>query len=806
MSINPLNDISKVYLDQVASQEVEIDEGMTMKDFKQQRSRQKQKEKRAADKIAPGRRAGIHADKASPERAARHRANVDPDFEGNDERNYPGGKLRPNKVRKAKALGELGEASHLETDMKKRREANEKAVEDMKKTAAYKSMAATAAKKFDEEFVDPEHGEAPSGRSPLQNVSDHPKASVRKAAVKGFKKQMEKEYGGKWKSRSSDPVKEALDPVGKEDADVDNDGKKGTNADKYLMKRRKAIGKAISTQEEKEVKRWWDDDGDGKGYEEGEVSGKFKKKKKIKESFSNWRQDLSEVMIDTEAEKKVTEKKVNNKVVINPKLNLGEAIENLGGTLLEMVEVDEVDYILESVYDELLEEGYEEDDIEEAIEYSLTEAKVTFGHDTAAEKKRSGLMTAAKARLSSLKKSAKQAVATGARKVAKGALKVARKVEGGDKTPSAAHTGTRKASTYRGAGAGQKERVSSGSYQAPTKKKAEKPADPWEGSATTPKAKTKKAAASKAKAPARKKKSKLDDLLSSVRSESVIGDRARNAVADQRLDDAQRETQKSVSKATAPDPVTRRSASDAAKKAERTARAMHPKPGTGGYRIEKPKPTGSKPSGYRIEEIQIDEKTLTAAETKEKERLVKSMKDKEADFEKRYPGRGKEVMYATATKMAKKIAEQAMELQPKTQDVKQQSSAEKKVAQQRDRQRQQEIQILNRKIQALRSTPKGLDTDITAGYEPEGEMIDERRKEDKVAETPRKLRDKAFELVAKSMGAGRMGVQPRGQKKVPGKKPPVAGEYGAPKSPAQKVAKRRADAQRAQDMMHSPRD
>ena len=85
-----------------------IAEGMTIKDFKEKRRRQQQKEKRAADKIAPGRRAGIHADKASPERAARHRANVDPDFEGNDERNYPGGKLRPNKVRKAKALGELG--------------------------------------------------------------------------------------------------------------------------------------------------------------------------------------------------------------------------------------------------------------------------------------------------------------------------------------------------------------------------------------------------------------------------------------------------------------------------------------------------------------------------------------------------------------------------------------------------------------------------------------------------------------------------------------------------------------------------
>lgn len=84
-----------------------IGEGMTMKDFKKKRSALKQKEKRAADKIAPNRRKDIHTDRLSPERAARHRANVDPDFEGDDERNYPGGKLRAKKVRKAKALGEL---------------------------------------------------------------------------------------------------------------------------------------------------------------------------------------------------------------------------------------------------------------------------------------------------------------------------------------------------------------------------------------------------------------------------------------------------------------------------------------------------------------------------------------------------------------------------------------------------------------------------------------------------------------------------------------------------------------------------
>jgi hypothetical protein len=75
---------------------------------------------------------------------------MDPDFEGDDEKNYPGGKLNPKKVRKAKALGELGESSHLEPDMKKRRENNEKAIEDMKKTKAHKDMVAAARKKLEE--------------------------------------------------------------------------------------------------------------------------------------------------------------------------------------------------------------------------------------------------------------------------------------------------------------------------------------------------------------------------------------------------------------------------------------------------------------------------------------------------------------------------------------------------------------------------------------------------------------------------------------------------------------------------------
>jgi hypothetical protein len=48
-----------------------------------------------------------------------------------------------------------------------------------------------------------------------------------------------------------------------------------------------------------------------------------------------------------------------------------------------------------------------------------------------------------------------------------------------------------------------------------------------------------------------------------------------------------------------------------------------------------------------------EEKDMTSPEKKERERIVKGMKKENGkDFEKRYPGRGKEVMYATATKLA----------------------------------------------------------------------------------------------------------------------------------------------------------
>ena len=66
---------------------------------------------------------------------------------------------------------------------------------------------------------------------------------------------------------------------------------------------------------------------------------KAKKDKKIKmESLSNWKEDYVWEADEEQMEKEVKEKKVKNKIIINPKL--GEAVEELGGQLLDVQEMN----------------------------------------------------------------------------------------------------------------------------------------------------------------------------------------------------------------------------------------------------------------------------------------------------------------------------------------------------------------------------------------------------------------------------------------------------------------------------------
>jgi len=560
----------------------------------------------------------------------------------------------------------VGESSHLEPDMKKRRENNEKAIEDMKKTKAHKDMVAAARKKFDE----------------------------------------------------------ALDPVGQEDADIDNDGDTD-KSDKYLHNRRKAVGKAI-------------------------------KKKNVKEGFSDWRQDLSEVIGDVKKndkseDVKVTEKAIKNKITINP--TLGEAVEELGGTLLEMVEIEDADCILddlsesevfllsdklieevvEEFFNECIQEGYDVEEIEnvlvESIDVSaalLTEAKVTMGHDTDIKSNRlekvksavkkvargvgyvagaavrgaravgrevskgyergrggsSGEGSSSSSQTSSdtketgskrpgllgrigsaLKSGLKRAVGAGARAVSRGARNVARRMEDGEKKTDATSKATPKPAASEAPATAPKPKV--------------KVAAPKAKTTTTPKPAT--PAAAKPATPKRKRTSKLDSLLSDIRKE----------------------------------------------------------------------------------EVELYEKTLTDAETKEKERLVKSMKSNKADFERRYPGRGEEVMYATATKIAKKVVEQMNNEPPIATttppiDNKKEMFDKQKLA--NLKMLQQKKQILDRQKLQMQRTNK---LPLEASYQPEGELVDE-------TSTSTKMSLEDYMMVKKDGSRVRMPGDPPKAKKEPG--------------------------------------
>ena len=240
---------------------------------------------------------------------------------------------------------------------------------------------------------------------------------------------------------------EALDPVGKEDDDVDNDGKK-TTSDKYIMKRREAIRKAIS-------------------------------KKKVSEELGE------ELVIEVSGEEKdgkIKEKKVNNKITINPELK--ESISEIGGEVLFISEVDEVDSIAESVHIELIEEGYSEEQVVEAIKYAIDEvtspakvasfkmkkAKYTPKPETKEEPKKS-----LKDRIKSVAKKALDKASETAGKIMKKKAEIqaapakAKKKLGSyvDRAKAVAKSGyergrgpvEKKPTTYRGAGVGRKEKI-----------------------------------------------------------------------------------------------------------------------------------------------------------------------------------------------------------------------------------------------------------------------------------------------------------------------------------------------------------
>jgi len=176
-------------------------------------------------------------------------------------------------------VAEKKDDSYLETDMKKRQKNNEKAIADMKKV-----KDDTVPRWMKESELAEIHS---SAHTPHEVPSKNLKKLVSKA-------------------------------VKRIDTDVDGDTDKNDKAKGELGEFIPGVGN----------KRLYSTTGT----------------RTAKESFSNWRRDLIEVMNDEDEDdddRIDDKKKVDNKklIKINPKL--GEAIEAIGGTLIEMVEIDE---------------------------------------------------------------------------------------------------------------------------------------------------------------------------------------------------------------------------------------------------------------------------------------------------------------------------------------------------------------------------------------------------------------------------------------------------------------------------------
>ena len=112
-------------------------------------------------------------------------------------------------------------------------------------------------------------------------------------------------------------------------------------------------GKKKQAKKERDYAKWQRDKGaedaqkSGHPWEHAKGSTREKEGKKsvkhahIKDSFSDWRYELRElVATEVEDEKEIKEKKVKNKVVIDPELKLEAVAEDLGAELVSVEEVD----------------------------------------------------------------------------------------------------------------------------------------------------------------------------------------------------------------------------------------------------------------------------------------------------------------------------------------------------------------------------------------------------------------------------------------------------------------------------------
>ena len=507
-----------------------------------------------------------------------------------------------------------------------------------------------------------------------------------------------------------------------------------------------------------------------------------------KESYSNWRQDLRELVDTDEVDKQLTDKKkIKNKVTLNPEIK--ESVEELGGILLEMNECDVNDYI-DDISNYLYENEYSENDIESFLEEYSTDDFMELLEEIDEsiylnEARRSG-------RIEPETKTGKSvAMLKGGAKTS--AIKRLQKLKQQRKDAEASSS------------------KSSGMTAALKRQSA---------TATAPKAKP------KAEAPQAKKRSALDRIAGAVLNGI---ERHKNATATAgRL---ARET------------------GDTIKKAASTGAKVVRTVGSGAVSGAKDTATAAKKVKNAVvgEESELDELNMPKMKKDLRgagEKLVTSFKagvERHKDaIEKRKKRKHDETLsrYYLAQSFSpedceliekkladienKKMATEAIDAKiddipgPKDDKVrKAQSDAVKRqqIANQKkllDKQRQLEMQRLQMQRKGLVPMGRAFESNENEDSEVVSELNRYEKEKGVDTRTGRPItKGGTFkdDPVMKYMMKGRIGklrVGANQGKKVPGKKPPTAGEYGSErKSPEQIVKTRRAQKQHAKDMMHS---
>ena len=319
-------------------------------------------------------------------------------------------------------IAEKKDDSYLETDMKKRQKNNEMARKDMKKMGS---------------MSNPHFGDGPTGSMSSEEVEVE--EGMHRDAKTGEvvdKAEVGKTYYPNMPKKKSsvalrkEKMKEGLDPVGKEDGDVNNDGKKDST-DSYLMKRRKAIGKAIKSKMSEGVRDMDPEKGTA------ERKARLEKKRGMKmDDHPEYKKEeyIPEVMTDSMDEKPIKEKKVKNTIKINPKM--GESVEEIGGELIEAVEIFDIleeitdeelrfisDKMIDQVVEEFFAEAVEKDEDLEVLQQNLCESidlsiSILLEQDAGAEARKRLMSRPARASVMDRVKSAVKKGAMMARKAA----------------------------------------------------------------------------------------------------------------------------------------------------------------------------------------------------------------------------------------------------------------------------------------------------------------------------------------------------------------------------------------------------